>query len=173
VYFVGVAFVAIVVLLIAFFAEETMYDRDVTPFPVRPTTGLRYRIETLLGITGWKMARYRCSWLECLTSWLDILWRPHALLMLILVGVIFGFGIGAETFSSFSSSFTYYSLTTLLPLSGINVTSAVFLGSPPPLGYGLSPYITSTLYLTPIVAVVLGEVAGRFLNDGVRQSISH
>ncbi|GAA5850501.1 hypothetical protein JCM5353_004758 [Sporobolomyces roseus] len=143
VYWVGVAFVAVVVLLITFLAEETMYDRDVVPFPKRPTTGLRYRIETLLGITGWKMAEYRCSWGECLTSWLDVLWRPHALLMYIYVGVTFGFGIG------------------------INVTNAVFCGSPPPLGYGFSPYVTSSLYAIPIVAVILGEVAGRFINDGI------
>jgi len=109
VYWVGVAFVAVVVLLITFLGEETQCeranestsdcvasytlstdDRDVVPFPKRPTTGLRYRIETLLGITGWKMAEYRCSWGECLTSWLDVLWRPHALLMYIYVGVTFG-----------------------------------------------------------------------------------
>ncbi|GAA6008592.1 hypothetical protein JCM11491_003359 [Sporobolomyces phaffii] len=143
VYWVGVAFVAVVVLLIVFVSEETMYDRDVVPFPQRPTEGLRYRIETLVGITGWKMARYRCSWKECFTSWLDVLWRPHALLMYLYIGVVFGFGIG------------------------INVTNAIFTGSPPPLGYGFTPYITSSLYAIPIVAVILGEIAGRFLNDGI------
>ncbi|GAA5996418.1 hypothetical protein JCM5350_005464, partial [Sporobolomyces pararoseus] len=143
VYWVGVAYVAVVVLLIAFVSEETMYDRDVVPIPERPTTGLRYRIETLLGITGWKMSQYRCSWKECLFSWIDVLWRPHALLMYIYVGVTFGFGIG------------------------INVTNAVFTGSPPPLGYGFTPYITSSLYATPIVAVILGEIAGKYLNDGI------
>lgn len=51
--------------------------------------------------------------------------------------------------------------------TGINVTNAVFCGSPPPLGYGFSPYVTSSLYAIPIVAVILGEVAGRFINDGV------
>jgi len=58
VYLVGVGYTALVVLLIAFFAQETMYDRDVVPFPERPTTGLRYRVETLIGITGVKMAKY-------------------------------------------------------------------------------------------------------------------
>ncbi|KAK4703847.1 hypothetical protein P7C70_g2363, partial [Phenoliferia sp. Uapishka_3] len=91
-YWVGVAYVSVVVLLIVFFMEETMYDRDVKPFPERPTTGLRYRIETLLGITGVKMAKFRCSWWEALTSMFDLVWRPHCLLMLIYVGVTFGFG---------------------------------------------------------------------------------
>ncbi|KAL8283756.1 hypothetical protein RQP46_005551 [Phenoliferia psychrophenolica] len=140
-YWLGVAYVAIVVLLITFVMEETMYDRDVTPFPPRPTIGLRYRFETLVGITGMKMQKYRCSWWESVTSIFDLVWRPHLLLMLIYVGVTFGFGIG------------------------INVTNAVFTGSPPPLGYGFSSYGTSASYATPIVAVILGELAGRYFND--------
>jgi len=83
VYWVGVAYVVVVVILIALFMEETMYDRDVVPFPERPTRGLRYRVETLLGVTGVKMARYRCSWAESLSSMFDLVWRPHMLLMLI------------------------------------------------------------------------------------------
>ncbi|KAM0745607.1 MFS general substrate transporter [Meredithblackwellia eburnea MCA 4105] len=140
-YWVGVAYVSIVVLLIVFVMEETMYDRDVVPFPERPTTGLRYRIETLLGITGLKMSKYRCSWWEAISSMFDLVWRPHMLLMLIYVGVTFGFGIG------------------------INVTNAVFTGSPRPLGYGFSEYGTSAGYATPIVAVILGELIGRYFND--------
>lgn len=58
-------------------------DRDVHPFPARPTTGLRYRVETLIGITGIKMQKYRCSWWESVTSIFDLVWRPHALLMLV------------------------------------------------------------------------------------------
>ncbi|BGP13222.1 hypothetical protein JCM10213_005008 [Rhodosporidiobolus nylandii] len=143
VYLVGVAYTAVVVLLITFVMEETMYDRTVVPFPERPTTGLRYRIETFLGITGWKMRKYRCTWWESLTSVFDLMWRPHMLLMLIYVGVTFGFGIG------------------------INVTQAVFLGSPPPTGYGLSEYAGAALYATPIVAVIVGELAGRYINDAI------
>ncbi|GAA5826175.1 hypothetical protein JCM11251_007194 [Rhodosporidiobolus azoricus] len=143
VYLVGVAYVALVVLLITFFSEETMYDRDVVPFPQRPTTGLRYRIETLIGITGVKMVKYRCTWWQSISSVFDLVWRPHMLLMLIYVGVTFGFGIG------------------------INVTQAVFIGSPPPLGYGYSPYATAGLYGVPIVAVIIGELVGRYINDAL------
>ncbi|GAA6000919.1 hypothetical protein JCM10207_004719 [Rhodosporidiobolus poonsookiae] len=141
VYWVGVAYTAVVVLAIVFVMEETMFDREVVPLPQRPTTGLRYRIETLVGITGIKMAKYRCSWGQSLFSLFDLVWRPHMLLMLIYVGVTFGFGIG------------------------INVTQAVFIGSPPPLGYGYSAYGTAALYATPIVAVIIGELAGRYIND--------
>ncbi|GAA6030002.1 hypothetical protein JCM8097_009209 [Rhodosporidiobolus ruineniae] len=148
VYLVGVAYTAVVVLLLTFVAEETMYDRDITPIPPRPTTGLRYRIETLVGITGWKMRKYRCSWWESVSSVFDIVWRPHALLMLIYVGITFGYGIG------------------------INVTQAVFIGSPPPLGYGYTPYATASLYATPIVAVIIGELAGRYINDGIADRLT-
>ena len=55
VYWVGVGYVALVVILITLFMEETMYDREVVPFPARPTTGMRYRVETLLGVTGVKV----------------------------------------------------------------------------------------------------------------------
>ncbi|BGP22109.1 mfs transporter [Rhodotorula toruloides] len=143
VYWVGVAYCAVVVLLITFVMEETMYDRDVVPFPERHATGLKYRIDTLIGITGWKMRKYRCTWWQSISSVFDIVWRPHVFLMLVFVGFLFGCGIG------------------------INVTQAVFIGSPPPLGYGYSPYATASLYATPIVAVILGELAGRYINDGL------
>lgn len=34
---------------------------------------------------------------------------------------------------------------------GITLTQAVFLGSPPPFGFGLTPFAVSGLYGTPIV----------------------
>lgn len=61
----------------------SMYDRTVKPIPRRPTQGLRYRIETLVGVTGLKMARYRASWSSAIWSPLHVLWRPH------LLGVLF------------------------------------------------------------------------------------
>jgi hypothetical protein len=89
-----------VVLLIAFFGEETqahfsyfahgyidpsyrMYDRTVKPIPQRPTQGLRYRVETLIGMTGIKMAKYRPSWYQATSAILRIVWRPHVLSILI------------------------------------------------------------------------------------------
>lgn len=143
VYYVGVGYTALVVLLLTFIMEETIYDRHMNPVPERHATGFRYRFDSLIGITGVRMAKYRPSLWAGVKSMFDVLWRPHALMMYIFVGWLFGCGIG------------------------INVTNAVFLGSPPPLGYGYEPIITASMYATPIVAVLLGEFAGRYINDGV------
>lgn len=143
VYYVGVGYTALVVLLLTFIMEETIYDRHMNPVPERHASGLRYRFDSLIGITGVRMAKYRPSLWAGVKSMFDVLWRPHALMMYIFVGWLFGCGIG------------------------INVTNAVFLGSPPPLGYGYEPIITASMYATPIVAVLLGEFAGRYINDGV------
>lgn len=143
VYYVGVGYTALVVLLLTFIMEETIYDRHMNPVPPRHATGLKYRFDSLIGITGVRMAKYRPSLWAGVKSMFDVLWRPHALMMYIFVGWLFGCGIG------------------------INVTNAVFLGSPPPLGYGYEPIITASMYATPIVAVLLGEFAGRYINDGV------
>ncbi|KAG6915345.1 hypothetical protein DXG01_012019 [Tephrocybe rancida] len=142
-YGVGCIYSAVVVLLITFFMEETMYDRTLKPVPERPTSGLRYRVETLVGITGMKMAKYRTSWTAATTSTFRVIWRPHVISILLFEGVIFGFGIG------------------------INVTNAVFLGEPPPVGYGLKASIIAGMYATPIVSVIIGELTGRYVNDWI------
>lgn len=46
-------------------------------------------------------------------------------------------------------------------------TNAVFLGTPPPVGFGFSTDVISGLYATPIVAVMCGELFGRFTNDWI------
>jgi len=61
-----------------------IYDRTVRPtIPEPTTTGLRYRVETLIGITGWKMARYRPSWGQSSMAILHVVWRPHLLSVLV------------------------------------------------------------------------------------------
>lgn len=66
------------------------------------------------------------------------------------------------------------------------MTNAVFLGSPPPVGFGYSAYAIAGSYATPIVstfvllhaeddsgsslgqvAVIIGELVGRFMNDWI------
>ncbi|KAJ6611392.1 MFS general substrate transporter [Mycena sp. CBHHK59/15] len=142
-YGAGTIYGALVCLLIIIFGEETMYDRTLKPIPEPPTTGLRYRIETLFGITGVYMARYRASWYQAISSPFRVVWRPQLIGILIFEGMLFGFGIG------------------------INVTNAVFLGTPKPFGFQFSPYTIAGLYGTPIVAVVLGEIIGRYTNDWI------
>ncbi|KAJ7723411.1 major facilitator superfamily domain-containing protein [Mycena metata] len=141
-YGIGSIYGAIVVILIALFMEETMYDRTVKPIPPRPTTGLRYRLETLLGLTGLKMMKYRVSWGEAIFSPFNVIWRPHIFGLLVFEAFLFGFGIG------------------------INVTNAVFLGNPAE-GFGWSAFAIAGAYGTPIVSVILGELIGRYLNDWI------
>jgi hypothetical protein len=121
-----------------------MYDRTLKPIPQRPSIGIRYRIESLVGITGAKMAKYRSSWYEVILSPFNIIWRPHLL--------------SALVFEVFSSLFVFHFNTLMVRQAmlfgfsiGINVTQAVFLGSPPPVGFGLTPFAVSGLYGTPIV----------------------
>ncbi|KAF7351663.1 Efflux pump rdc3 [Mycena sanguinolenta] len=130
-YGAGTIYSGVVCLIILLFAEETMYDRSLKPIPEPPTTGLRYRVETLLGVTGLKMAKYRDSWYRAISSPFRIVWRPQLLGILVFEGMMFGFGIG------------------------INVTNVVFLGTPPPFGFGFSQFGIAGFYGTPVVAVLI------------------
>lgn len=144
-YATGCFYSLFVIILMALFMKETMYDRTLKPIPVPETTGLRNRVETLFGITGWKMAKYRAPWKQIVTDPIRIVWRPHVLPVLVFEAALFGFGIG------------------------INVTNVVFLGEPLPLGYGFDAIMISALYATPIVAVLIGELVGHFLNDWIME----
>jgi len=142
-YGIGTIYGALVLLLIVLFMEETLYDRKLNPIPPRTSTGLRYRIETLIGITGARMAKYRQSWAAVVYAPFSIVWRPHLLAILVFEALVFGFSIG------------------------INVTNAVFLGTPPPVGYGFSQFGIAGSYGTPIVAVIIGEIIGRYCNEWI------
>jgi hypothetical protein len=63
--------------------SSRMYDRGVKTLPSRQTGGLRYRIETLVGITGAKMAKYRVTWYEAVSAPFKLVWRPHLLSILV------------------------------------------------------------------------------------------
>ncbi|KAG1738139.1 major facilitator superfamily domain-containing protein [Suillus paluster] len=142
-YGIGSLYSAVVVLLIGLFMEETMYDRHLDPDPQRALPGLQYRFETLIGVTGYKMAKYRSSWPEVVWACLNVIWRPQFILVAFFEALVFGFSVG------------------------INVTNVVFLGSPPPVGFGFSEFAVAGAYATPILAVILGELGGRFLNDRI------
>ncbi|EKM56913.1 uncharacterized protein PHACADRAFT_254299 [Phanerochaete carnosa HHB-10118-sp] len=143
-YGIGCLYNAVVLTLIVLLAEETLYDRKLSnPRPIPRPSYLRYRIETLIGITGFKMAKYRSTWKDVTSIWFKLVWRPQLLSILCFEAVVFGFSIG------------------------INTTNAVFLGSPPPVGFGFGPFAVAGGYGTPIVAVLIGELLGRFFNDWV------
>lgn len=141
-YGIGAIYGAIVVALIVLFMEETLYDRHLKEQPAR-SPGLRYRIETLVGKTGLDMAKYRDGWYTAISAPLRIVWRPHLIAVLVFEALVFGFSIG------------------------INVTNAVFLGSPPPVGFGFSQFAVAGAYGTPIVAVIIGEIIGRYANEWI------
>ncbi|KAG2034018.1 major facilitator superfamily domain-containing protein [Suillus americanus] len=148
-YAIGSIYSAIVLCLIAFFMEETMYDRRLVSKPPRTSTGLKYRFETLIGVTGYRMAKYRPRWSEVLFASLDVAWRPQFFFVVLFEALVFGFSIG------------------------VNTTNVVFMGSPPPVGFGFSQYAVAGAYATPIasffsiykVAVFFGEFIGRYVND--------
>jgi hypothetical protein len=60
-----------------------MYDRGVRFPPSRGADGLHHRIETLVGITGMKMAKYRSTWREAVSAPFKLVWRPQLLSVLI------------------------------------------------------------------------------------------
>ncbi|KAF8126214.1 MFS general substrate transporter [Boletus edulis] len=142
-YGIGCMYSAIVLTLIVLFLEETLYDRGKNR-PVLPTSsGLRYRFETLIGTTGYKLAKYRASWREVIMACLEVVWRPQFIFVMVFEAAVFGFSIG------------------------MNVTNVVFLGTPAPVGFGYNQNIVAGAYATPMVAIVIGEVIGRFVNDWI------
>ncbi|KAG9311613.1 hypothetical protein JVU11DRAFT_7823 [Chiua virens] len=104
---------------------------------------LHGRNNTLVGMTGLELAKYRASWGKVIMACLNVVWRPQFLLVAIFEGAMFGFSIG------------------------MNVTNVLFLGTPPPVGFGFNEDIVSAAYATPMIAVVLGEILGRFANDWI------
>ncbi|KIY43094.1 MFS general substrate transporter [Fistulina hepatica ATCC 64428] len=142
-YGIGCIYSAIVLVLIMLFIEETAFDRTLSPVPEPKSTGLRYRIEALVGVIGAQMAKYRMPLREALVAPFDVTWRPHLAMILLYEGVLFGFSIG------------------------MNVTNVVFLKDPEPVGYGLSAMAAAGMYGTPIVSVILGEIMGRYSNDWI------
>ncbi|CAE6445754.1 unnamed protein product [Rhizoctonia solani] len=140
-YGIGCIYSGVVLLLIVLFLDESMYDRKYFPAPTPSTKGLRHRIETLVGITGFKMYKYRIPILTAVWRPFETLLNPRIFLACIFMGITFGWTIG------------------------INVTLVIFLQTPAPLGYGMDSDQSSAMYLTPIIAALLGELAGHWLND--------
>ena len=60
-----------------------MYDRGVKNHRSQPAGSLRYRIETLVGITEAKMTMYRATWYEAVSAQFQRVWRPHLLSILV------------------------------------------------------------------------------------------
>ncbi|KAF5364830.1 hypothetical protein D9758_009320 [Tetrapyrgos nigripes] len=151
---IGCFYGFIVLVLIAVFMEESIYDRNTPPAGLsRPnfSQGFKNRFNALVGITGFRLARSRFtdssgrsrslvpSWRKVILAPIDLAWRPHMVGIALLLATEFGFAIG------------------------INITNTIFLQSPPPLGFGFNLTIVSGIYATPVVAVLIGEVLARYL----------
>ncbi|KAH9821126.1 major facilitator superfamily domain-containing protein [Melampsora americana] len=147
-YWIASMYVAIVVVAIALFMEETIYDRFSEVQPVKQSS-FKARFESLIGITGYRTAGDRETWKQAITPMIQLLARPHLIGPLIYLGAMFGFGIG------------------------INVTNIVFVLSPEPFGFGSSVIVASSLYATPLVAVFIGELMGRYINEAIAKRLTH
>ncbi|KAK1218323.1 hypothetical protein PQX77_018994 [Marasmius sp. AFHP31] len=141
-YGIGSMYGGVVCVLIAF-CTETVFDRRTNSKIPPPGTGLRYRLETLVGITALRMAKYRASWKKAILPTFNLMWRPHMFGMMVFINVVLGFGIG------------------------MTLTNAVFLGAPPPVGFGWSITGVSGGYATPLVATAIGTVLTKFGNDWI------
>ncbi|KAK1227643.1 hypothetical protein PQX77_009345 [Marasmius sp. AFHP31] len=119
--------------------EETIYDRKRGVRLAEP--GLKGRTKALLGLNARKIAKTAPSWKEVILAPLKIMWRPQFIGIWILEGVLFGFAIG------------------------INITNTVFFQSPPPFGFGFDSFTVGGIYATPVAAVFIGEIVGRYSND--------
>ncbi|KAG1799379.1 MFS general substrate transporter [Suillus plorans] len=135
-YAIGSIYSAVVLFLIVFFMEETMYDRHLDLKPLHISTGLRYRFKTLIGVTGYKMAKYRPRWPEVILASLDVVWRPQFFFIVLFEALVFGFSIG------------------------VNGTNVIFMKSPPPVGFGFSQYAVAVL-----LGEFIGRYVNEFIMD--------
>ena len=85
VYGVGCIYSGIVLILIVLFMEETMYDRHNSCIPQQAGKGIGYRIQTLIGITGVRMSKYRPPFSRCVLDIFEIFWKPAVILPLLYV----------------------------------------------------------------------------------------
>ncbi|EGG10739.1 uncharacterized protein MELLADRAFT_103158 [Melampsora larici-populina 98AG31] len=93
-YWIACMYVGIVVILIAFFVEETSYDRN-SPVKTERSKSLTVRFKSLIGITIIQEKR-GATWKEAIWPMIRLLSRPHLVGILLYMGVLFGFSIGVN-----------------------------------------------------------------------------
>ncbi|EGG00294.1 uncharacterized protein MELLADRAFT_111982 [Melampsora larici-populina 98AG31] len=146
-YWIACMYVVIVVIVIALYMEETIYDRF-SHDNIIPATGFKARFETLIGIAGYRTSDDRETWKQAITPMIKLLSRPNLMGIIIYLGAMFGFAIG------------------------INVTN---MKQPANWDYLL---VLRTWYFnyqdaTPVVAVFIGELMGRYINDAIAKRLTH
>ena len=134
------AIVCLDLVLIVVFADETFYNRAISP-EAQPSRGSR--IMRLLGVWQLKNKSYFPSaWQSCVRL-VSLLAKP-----ILIPGLL------------------YYMLVFMWAI-GINITSSILFLTPPPAGYGFAPLSVGYLYFTPIVGALIGEFFGHFFNDWI------
>jgi len=141
VYAIGCIYQGLVTIAIFLFGEETLYDRKLSPVPKTNAIGVRKKLETLTGVTGIKLRKYRMSTFQAIMQPFLVFVRPNMIMMSVYIALTFAWAIG------------------------LNTTLVVFVQSPPPMGYGFSGDALSGIYCTPLVSTAIGMLSYHFLND--------
>ncbi|KAK4334530.1 Major facilitator superfamily domain-containing protein [Rhodotorula toruloides] len=132
-----------VLLLIIFLADETWYDRSLPVQPERPT-GIYGRFCNLVGITGIRQRAYKPNAFPSVMRLFEVFTKPTLWMVFVVYALSFMWAVG------------------------INITSSIILATPKVAGgYGLTLKQTSVVYLTPLVALMLGEGIGHVANDWI------
>ncbi|GAA5829768.1 hypothetical protein JCM11251_007873 [Rhodosporidiobolus azoricus] len=132
-----------ILLLIVFFADETWYPRHLSAAEQPPRkSGVLGRIYDLTGVTAYQQRQYKAKvWPSCMRL-LEVFAKPVTWMVFVIYALSFMWAVG------------------------INVTSSIIFALPAEAGgYAFSLRTISFIYFTPLVALVIGEVIGHFLND--------
>lgn len=122
----------------------------------------------MIGISGAKMAQYRASWQESVLACADLIWRPHLLGILLLevcsyvrasststlslTTVLRAWSLDSLVLDSMCVGVMFLSCPVPIILAfALQTTMVVFLGLPPPNGYGFNDIAIAGTYGTPIV----------------------
>lgn len=103
------------------------------------------RLAQLVGIAQWRTRRSRNSFKEAVMRPVKVILKPVVFLSSIYYFATFGWVVG------------------------INTTLALFVT---PL-YGFGPIQIGLFYFTPMIAVVLGQIAGHWLHDAIARYYTH
>ncbi|CEQ40567.1 SPOSA6832_02194 [Sporobolomyces salmonicolor] len=130
-------------LLIVVFADETWYDRTLAVQPERPS-GISGRFFNLTGVTAFRERKYKAKVFPSIMRLVEVYTKPTVIIVFFVYALSFMWAVG------------------------INVTSSIIFAVPKEAGgYGYDLRTISFLYFTPLVALILGEIFGHFVNDAV------
>ena len=59
---------------------------------VSRSSGLRYRVDTLIGVTGYKLAKYRATWWQVSKACWEVVWRPQFIFVIVFEVSRIGYG---------------------------------------------------------------------------------